>query len=86
MTNPPLNATFAAFAGYQNLGAGDRERLEIGDCSDETLETATEYWLPKLGILWDELSPGAQCVKNASLILHGDSLVGAASQSLSFLL
>ena len=85
VTYPPLNATFAAFAGYQNLGKHN-EQLEIGDCSEETLESATEYWLPKLDKLWGQVSPGAQCVKNASLILHGDSLVESASQSLFFAL
>ena len=53
VTQPPLNATFAGFAGYQNLVAGKQERLEIGDCSDETLETASEYWLPIIGKLWN---------------------------------
>ena len=53
LTNPPLNATFAGFVGYQNSGSEEFERLEIEDCSEETLETASEYWLPKLGKFWE---------------------------------
>ena len=70
-----IDPSFAEIVGTQISGyeEDDGEFLDIGECSEKALESAEEFWLPKIGEDWLLLKPFAQCVRDSSLILQGDS-------------